>query len=631
MPRSYHGKILRVNLTQGTVKVEEPGPAYYRRYMGGWNIIADVLLREVPAKADPLGPKNKLVAAPGVLTGLPFPGSSRMAFGAKSPLTGAFGAAEVGGDFPAEFKHTGFDAVIVEGISPKPVYLWITDGAAGLRDASEYWGQTTKDTLEGIQEELGDKRIRAAMIGPGGENLVRYACVMCETKDAAGRTGLGAVMGSKRLKAIACRGTLRPESANPDRIREMAQWVIKGVNAGELNAGMHKYGTGAHLEDMVPTGNLPIHNFRDGEFPAAADISANTIIEKIGIGMEGCWGCVVRCKKVVRTEDRYNVDPAYGGPEYETIASLGSCVGVEDIAAISKANELCNAYSLDTISAGVTVAFAMECFENGLLTLEDTDGIELRFGSGDALVAAIEKAGRREGKLGALLAEGAARMAQQIGKGSERFAMTVKGQEFPMHEPRFKRGLAIGYAASSTGADHCHSLHDSGIAKTDEEGLMPAGLYKSMGVLEAMPVESLGPEKVRVTIYHSMSQVMNNCLSICIFVPWSLDQKVELVRAATGWDVSAFELLKVGERALTLARAFNAREGFTPDDDRLPERSYGPTKNGALADGGIDRELLHEAMQSWYGMMGWNAETGVPLTGKLQELDVAWAAEYLPK
>ena len=628
MARSFSGKILRVDLTQGTIKVDEPGVAYFRRYMGGWNIIADTLLRELPPKVDPLGPQNKLIFAPGVLTGLTFSGASRNAIGAKSPLTGAFGAAEVGGQWGAELKRAGFDALIVEGCSPKPAYLWIKDGVAELRDASHLWGKTTGETLEALRAELGEKRLGCAMIGPGGENLVRYACIMNETKDAAGRTGLGAVMGSKRLKAIVARGTKAVRAADPEKIKEMAQWMARGVEAGEQAAWAHQYGTGAHIEDMLPTGNLPIRNFRDGEFPKAADISANALLERLGKGMDGCWACAVRCKKVLKAKAPYCIDPAYGGPEYETIASLSSCCGVDDPYALCKANELCNAHSLDTISTGATIAFAMECFENGLLTLADTDGLELRFGNGEALVAAVEKIASRQG-IGDLLAEGCWRAAQKIGRGSERFAMAVKGQEFPMHEPRFKRGLAIGYAVSPTGADHCHSLHDSGLVSPGEDGLLPPGMLRSLGVLEPMALESMGPEKVRAAMYHSIHQAMSNCLTTCIFVPWSMQQRADLVRAATGWDVSDHELFKVGERALTLARVFDVREGFTIDDDRLPERSYGPTANGPLAQGGIDRELLREAVQTFYGMMGWGENSGVPRPSKLQELDVAWAIECL--
>jgi aldehyde:ferredoxin oxidoreductase len=409
----------------------------------------------------------------------------------------------------------------------------------------------------------------------------------------------------------------------------MARRVAREVREGERAATLHKWGTGGgSLEGGVLQGNLPVRNFRDGEFPEIGGLEY--IMDKIGTGMEGCWACAVRCKKVVQAEtEAYKVDPDYGGPEYETIGSLGSCCGVSDIVAVSRANELCNAYSLDTIGTGVAVAFAMECYENGLLTLEDTDGIDLRFGNGDAMIQMVEKIARREG-LGDLLAEGLAPAAQKIGQGAERFAVHSKNQAYPMHEPRLKRGLAIGYAVSPTGADHCHSLHDTGQINADEDGFLPSARLRGMGALEPMALESLGPEKVRATIYHSMCSIMLNCLTMCEMPGWSMDDLAQMTRAATGWDVTAYELLRVGERAMTLARTFNVREGLTVEDDRLAERSYVPTRDGALADGGIDPGELREAIHTYYGMMGWDRETGVPTVEKLQELGVGWAVEHLP-
>ena len=627
MTRSFHNKILRVNLTEGTIEVEEPGPIYFRRYLGGWNIIADVLIKEVPKGTDPLGPDNRLIFAPGVLTGLAASGCSRNAVGAKSPLTGAFGASEVGGAWNAQFKRAGFDAVIFEGISPKPVYLWVHDGEVELRDASHLWGKETKETVEALQDELGDKQIGCTLIGPGGENLVRYACVMNETKDAAGRTGMGAVMGSKKLKAIVARGTQALGAVDAGKIGDMARTMSRSVQAGEAALGLHTRGTGGDLRGMVLTGNLPTRNFQDGDFEEGAwKISAENYLAEIGVGMEGCYACAVQCKKVVRAE---RVDPAYGGPEYESAASLGSCCGVDDAVAMCEANALCNANSLDTISTGVTIAFAMECFERGLLTIDDTDGIELRFGNGDAMVQMVEKIAHREG-IGDLLAEGSKRAAEKIGGDAKFIAVEAKGQEYPMHEPRFKRGLAIGYAVSPTGADHCHALHDSGLVTPIEEGFMPDDTLRAMGIVEPMPLEDLGPDKARASAYHTIYRVLQNCLSICLFVPWTMDDYVDMVRAATGFDVTVFELLKAGERAFTLARVFNAREGFGIEDDHLAERSYGPTRTGALADGGIDREELRESLHSYYGMMGWDRDTGVPTADKLQELGVGWAADYLP-
>ena len=603
MSHSYHNKILRVDLTHGKISVEEPGVAYLRRYMGGWNIIADTLLREVPGGADPLGPENKLIFAPGVATGLPLSGASRNAVGGKSPLTGAFGATEVGGHWPAQFKRAGFDALIVEGVSPKPVYLWIKDGEVEIRDASHLWGKTTKETQEAVREELGNGRIELTMIGPGGENMVRFACVMNGLKDAAGRTGMGAIMGSKKLKAVASLGTQQLDAFDMDTIRELAREMARAINAGEKGGNMHRYGTGVGIDSGVVSGNLPIRNFRDGVFPGADKLSAETFMEEIGIGMDGCFACAMRCKKVIDAQEPYDLDPDYGGPEYESFGALGSCCGVDDIVAVSKATELCNAHSLDTISCGVTISFAMECFENGLFTLEDTGGIDLRFGNGDAVVKMVDMIGRREG-IGNLLAEGTKRVAEKLGKDAEQFAVQVKGQEFPMHEPRYKRGLAIGYAVSPTGADHCHSSHSS-----------------------EMISESLVSNFTNSTI----RSVAANCLSMCNFVPWGIEERMKIIQAATGWDVSADEYYKLGERALNLARVFNTREGFGPEDDRLAPRSYGPTTSGALVKGGIDREKLEEAVHIYYGMMGWDRETGAPTRDKLRELDVAWAEEYLSK
>jgi aldehyde:ferredoxin oxidoreductase len=630
MARSFHNKILRVNLAKGTITVDEPGALYFRRYMGGWNIIADVLLKEVPRGADPLGPQNKLIFAPGVVTGLALSGASRNAVGGKSPLTGAFGATEVGGNFGAQFKRAGFDALIVEGISPKPVYLWVKDGKVEIRDATHLWGKTTKETEQTVREELGESRAEMAMIGLGGENLVKYACVMNGLKDAAGRTGMGAVMGSKKLKAVVALGTENLEGADPEVLRETARRAAQEVRDGKRAAWAARAGTGGEtLEGGILQGNMPIRNFRDGTFPEITDLE--WIMKKIGVQMEGCWACAVRCKKVVKAErEAYSVDPDYGGPEYETLGSLGSTCGVSDVVAVSQGNALCNAYSLDTIGAGVTIALAMECFEKGLLTLKDTDGIDLRFGNGDAMIAMIEKIARREG-LGAILAEDLATAAKKIGKGAEHLAVHTKGQAFPMHEPRLKRGLAIGYAVSPTGADHCHSLHDTGLVTATEEGFNPSGAMRGMGLLEPLPLADLGPAKVRASIYHSLNQTIPNCVSMCTFPGWDVKDLTQIVRAATGWDVSEYELYRVAERAWTLARVFNMREGFTVDDDHLPERSHTPTIGGALAEGGIDREELREAMHTYYAMMGWNKETGVPTVEKLQELGVGWAAEYLPK
>ncbi|MBC7224718.1 MAG: aldehyde ferredoxin oxidoreductase family protein, partial [Anaerolineae bacterium] len=610
-PRSFSGRVLRVDLTHGRVETEELDEAFYRRYLGGWGTIAHYLLREVPPGADPLGPENRLIFATGVVTGLPLSGAARHAIGAKSPLTGGFGASEVGGFWGTELKRAGVDAIVFQGRAPRPVYLWVRDGHAELRDAAHLWGLEAKECQDRLREELGDPRVRVACIGPGGEHQVRYACIMNDLKDAAGRTGLGAVMGAKNLKAIAVRGTGRVAAADPETIQRMAKWFASKVE--ELAYGWHTLGTGAAMPAFAMTGNLPVRNFRDGGFPAEK-ISPEAIRDTIRIGMDGCFACAIRCKKVVKLESPYVVDPAYGGPEYETLGALGSACGVDDLAAIAKANERCNAYTLDTISAGMTIAFAMECYERGLLSPEDTGGLDLRFGNAEAMLAAVEQIARREG-FGDLLAEGTRRMAQRIGQGSEAFAMHVKGQEYPMHEPRLKRALTLGYAVSPTGADHNHSLHDTALEK---EGTALQSL-RELGILEPMPLEDLGPAKVRAAWYYTVDQIAQNSAVMCQFIPWTFSQRAEIVRAATGWNFTLFEWMKVGERVLNLARLFNAREGFTAADDWLPARSFQPATSGPLADTAVDPARLSAALATCYRMAGWDPHTGWPTPGRLEE------------
>jgi aldehyde:ferredoxin oxidoreductase len=623
LPNGYSGQIFRVNLDNKKIRVEKPESVFYRRYLGGWGFIAYYLLKELKGGVEPLGPDNKLFFAPGVITGAPIGGSARNAVGAKSPLTGAFGATEVGGYVGSMLKLAGVDCLIVEGQSDKPVYLWVHDNKVEIRDAGHLWGLHTGDTLDNIRKELGEKLARAAMIGPGGENLVRYACVINDLKSAGGRTGMGAIMGSKKLKAVAAigRGTL--EMSDPDIVRDFQKRLVK--NTRENPGNLSIYGTGGDVTGGVESGNLPTNNFRDGLFPAPKRISS-AYWKEIGImiGMEGCYACPVRCKKVIKIDGRYKVDPRYGGPEYETEAALGSCCGVEDEEALCKGNELCQRYSLDTISTGVTIAFAMECFEKGLITKEDTGGIDLVFGNGDAMVKMVDLIGKREG-IGDLLAEGCMRIAEKFGEGSEKYAVHVKGQELPMHEARLKRGMAIGYSVSPTGADHVHSLHDTGTVT--EAGL---GIFKPFGVIEPVPLEDLGPRKVRIQKYHTQWRAMLNSLVFCIFPPWTPEEIVQIVNAVTGWGTTGFELMKAGQRILTMAKIFNLREGFQVKDDWLPPRLFEPATSGPLSNTAVDPTALKKARSIFYTMMGWDKETGIPTEETLGELDIEWVAKYIP-
>jgi len=342
------------------------------------------------------------------------------------------------------------------------------------------------------------------------------------------------------------------------------------------------------------------------------------------VGKDSCFACPVQCKRRVQTTGRYEVTPAYGGPEYETAAALGSCCGIDDLEAIAYGNQLCNAYGLDTISAGVVIAWAMECFERGLLTKEDTGGLDLRFGDAEAMVELVQQIANRQ-DFGNLLAEGCLRAAQTIGRGTERYAMQVKGQEFPMHEPRIKFGLGIGYATSPTGADHVHNIHDTSYAA--EGGAIQD--MRSLGILHPIPADSLGPEKVRLVKYHIDWQVLHNCLGLCVFMPYNKEQIRDLVRGVTGWNTTVFELMKAGERALAMARAFNYREGFSAKDDVAHWRFSTPFESGPTKGVGVPEEDVQRALELYYGMRGWDKETGAPTAAKLHELGLSWVAELL--
>jgi len=623
-PGGYTGKILRVNLSDKSISIEEPDDKFYRRYFGGTALIGYYLLKELKPGIDPLGPDNKLIFSAGVITGIPCAGSGRNGVGSKSPLTGGWGDSQAGGFWPAELKRAGWDAIIVEGKAANPVYLWVNDDKVEIRDASHLWGKPTKEVERQIQDELGDKRVRVAQIGPAGEKLVRFACIANDLTHFYGRNGHGAVMGSKRLRAIAVRGNQALPLAHPEKVREVAKWLADNYKV--LSTGMTANGTSGDVPALNEDSLLPTRNFQMGQFEGYMDISGQTMAETILVGRGHCYACPIHCKREVKVGPPYNVDPVYGGPEYETIAALGSFCCVNDLKAVAKGNQLCNAYGLDTITAGNAIAFAMECFERGILTKKDTGGIELKFGNAEAMMTMVEMIAKREG-LGDILAEGTKRAAEKIGHGAAEYAMQIKGQEIPMHEPRGKVSLGIGYATSPTGADHMHNMHDTEYAA---EG-RPLEAIKTLGIQEPLPPLELSPAKVRMFQYVVNWTHFQNCALICMFQPFNPNHLVELVNGATGWNTSVFELMKVGERALALARVFNAREGYTAKDDIIPERFYEAFNSGPLKDKGIGKEAMHQAIQTYYKMAGWDPERAIPTAEKLQELDLGWVVEELDK
>ena len=641
MPYGYTGKILRVDLSKARLTIEQPSESFYRLYMGGSALNLYYLHKEMPPNLDPFSPDNILALGLSVVTGAPISGLSRMTATAKSPLTGAIGDSQSGGFWPAKLRFAGFDAVIIKGKSPEPVYLWIDNGEAQIRDAGHLWGKTTGDTQAIILNELGDeKNIEVLQIGPGGENLVRYASLINMCNRANGRTGMGAVMGSKNLKAVAVRGNSKPALADPKALKEVVKWGARELPSSNV-AGLGKYGTAGTVAVQQEMGGLPSFNLNSGVFDGWQAIDGETMYNDILLGAKDkkqdtkgrdtCFGCIVRCKRVVEIKDGpYPVDPLYGGPEYETVCTFGSYCGVADLAAVCKANEICNQYGIDTISCGATIAWAMEAFEAGSLTKNHTGGMEIRFGDADTMVRLTQMIGEREG-LGDILAEGSARAAEKLGLGAE-FLITSKNQEAAAHMPQVKRGLALIYAVNPFGSDHMSCDHDL----TYTEGIYDAfkDRYSTLGLNQPLPAQSLQTAKVEFVRKTQYLYGMTDSVNMCQFVwgpSWQLygpDHMVQMIQAVTGWDVTVEELLELGERRLNLMRMFNAREGFDCAQDTLPEKFFQkPLKGGPTEGWKIDRDEFETALKEYFIQCGWDEVSGNPTLETLNRLKLGWLTE----
>ncbi len=623
MHGAFTGKLLRVDLSSGATVVEEVPEIARRMYLGGSAMAAYYLVRELKPGIDPLGPDNMLVFAAGLLNGAAVSGTTRFTAAAKSPLTGGYGEGEAGGWWGPELKFAGFDGVIVTGQSPRPVYLWIADGKAELRGASHVWGKLSGEVQEILTAET-ERRARVLQCGVAGERGVLLANIVNELKHFNGRTGLGAVMGSKRVKAVVLRGHDKVEPKDHQGMSLALKWFREHY---DREADMvHRFGTPRNVLGMSADGILPTRNFREGSFERAREISGQYMAETILTDRGTCYACAIACKRDVDVPE-LGVTHKYGGPEYETIAAGGSLCGIGDLKVIAQYHQLCGQYVMDSISTGVTIAFAMECFENGILTSADTDGIELRFGNADALLKMTERMARREG-FGDVLADGVRRAAERIGNGAEQFAMHVKGLEVPMHEPRGKQGVALSYATAPVGADQMRAPHDPVY-----EGFHPSGAHalEPLGLCEPLPRLEMSPRKVRAYYYAQHWWNLCSTLGICdlAVVPinaQTVTHMLNVTRAVTGWDTSLWELFKVAERGAALARVFNCREGFTPKDDRMPKRLHEAFIGGPLKDVRIDPESFARALRLYHQMEGWDPETGWPTFAKLAELGIEWAA-----
>jgi aldehyde:ferredoxin oxidoreductase len=647
----FTGRILHVDLTQRTVTTEEPDEAFYRLYPGGSLLGLYYLWRHTPAGADPLGPDNTLTFACSAPTGLPISGQSRCTVTCKSPTTGGVADSQAGGFWPAELKFAGFDAIVVRGAADSPVYLWVHDGQAELRDAGHLWGKLTLDVDTALKAELGDAKVEIAQIGPAGEKQAMFAAIMNMSNRAWGRTGVGAVMGSKNLKAIAVRGTGKVQAADRKAIVALAKQGAADY-PGSLVETTGIYGTADTVMSQQGGGGLPTNNWDSGVMPsqaAAEAISGERLYDELlrgaaegkqdRRGRDTCYACLVRCKRVVETEWRdKTIIPEYGGPEYETIATFGSYCGIDDLHAISYASQLCNQYGVDTISCGATLSWAFDCYANGVITPADTGGLALNYGDAEAMIALLEMTLRREG-FGDVLAEGSRRAADRLGKGHA-YLLTVKGQELPAHMPHVKRSLGLIYAANPFGADHQSSEHDPMYHPKLYEGTPEKPGFKrflaQIGLNDPQPTKVLNEAKVEFALKTQYNYATTDTLGLCQFVygpGWQLfgpGDMARLLSAATGWDVDVDEIQAIGRRRLNLMRAYNAREGLTRDHDTLPDKVFTKALEGGRTDGLVlEREELAAALDEYYAQAGWDAATGNPTRETLEAVGLGWVAEEL--
>lgn len=600
MSHAYAGKMLRVDLTGRTIREEPIKTDVARTYIGGRGLGTRIMYDEVDPKIDAFDPANKLILAAGPLSGTSAMCGGRYMAVTKGALNGTIACSNSGGNFGPELKYAGYDAVILEGAATEPLVLVIEDGAATLRPADDLWGKTIHETEDILHDRLG-KGFKLASIGPAGEKLVRFACIMNDKARAAGRSGVGAVMGSKKLKAVAVRGTGGLTAADPVAFRAACLDCLAKLKAGPITGtGLPKFGTAILVNIINESGIFPTRNFQQGRFEAAEKVSGESIAEQILIRNRACVACPMACGRVTALKDGKHTGHGEG-PEYESVWALSADVGVSDLAAATKANYLCNDLGMDTISAGATIACAMELFEKGAIT-EEQAGCRLRFGDGEVLVEMMRKIGRREG-FGDVLAEGSARVAGKFHRAD--LFMGSKGQEFPAYDPRGVFGMGLQYATSNRGGCHVR-------------GYLIAP--EILGVPQKM--DPLTPEGKAVTdvAFQDLTAALDSC-GVCLFVVFSIGgpELTAMLNSATGFEYGVDDFVRVGERIWNLERLFNQRAGFSRKDDTLPRRMLTePMPAGPAAGKTVP---LDEMLKEYYRIRGWDAE-GRPTKQKLAALEL---------
>lgn len=606
------GKLLVVDLTAGSLGEQDLNEEYAESFVGGSGLAARYLCDLTDESTTPLGPENPLIFMAGPLVGTRAPSCGRYVICARSPQTGLWGESNVGGFLGPQLRFAGYDGLVVKGRAERPVYLLIEDGRAELRDASRLWGLDTYQTQEAIAGEPGGRPWRVACIGPAGENLVRYAAIIADGGRAAGRSGLGAVMGSKKLKAVACRGSQEIPLAEPETLERRARDAVALLKDDASTQVFQQTGTAGSANVLSLFGNMPNRYFTQGTFDQVDKISGSTIAETILTGTSGCYGCVVQCGRRVRiSEGPYQLEET-DGPEYETVAALGSMLLIDDLAAVCHMNRQCNAYGMDTISTGVTLGLAYHLYAQGVIGAGDTGGLALRWGDPEPAILLIEKTALRQGP-GNLLAEGSLSLARHFGV--EDLAAHVHGLEVGMHDPRASAGVALSYLTSPRGA--CHNKSDTywlDVGRTMED--LDIGLTDRF--------EEQG--KAELVVRHQNWRSAGDALVSCILPYLPSDDLVAMLSAATGWGVTKEDLLRTGERILNLKRLLNLRWGLDVQNERLPGLFMQPLADGGAAGHVPDVERL---LSDYYQVRRWDRKSGRPSREKLEELGLSDVAGQL--
>ncbi len=601
MLNGYGGQVLRVNLTQGSVEKSDLDPDLARDYLGGRGFAAKVLYSELEKGVDPLGEANKLVVAAGPISGLLIPGAGKTTFAAKSPATGGYADSNVGGMLSAEMKFAGYDLIIVEGVSPEPVYLYIDDDTVELQDAKDYWGQGAITAETALKKELGDD-FQIALVGPGAENLVKYACICHDFGRQAGRAGVGTVMGSKKLKAIAIRGSKSIPVADVGEFRRVGREMLEFCKNSDAWDVWVRLGTAGVNVPSNEWGSFPTRNFQSGHFEQMDKMTGEYMREQIVVTDKACFACPCACGKYSYTK---KWDVHVEGPEYETAAFLGADVAIADIEDVAYANYLCDELGIDTISAGNVIAFAIECFEKGIITTEDTDGLALSFGDSEGVFELIQKIAKREG-IGDVLAEGVRHAAEVFGGGSSDFAMQIKGLEISGYESRDAPAMMLAYMTADIGAHHNRAWAITYDIEVGRDGVTPD---KAAKVIELQHIRPL-------------LDALGCCRLQWVELGMPLDYYVPAMKTITGIDRSWDDLIHVAERVWNLTRSFWVREmdGFGREWDYPPPRWYtDPVPTGPSKGKFVTKENVDKLLDMYYEQRGWN-QNGIPTREKLDQL-----------